>query len=153
MRWGILAQRSPCTGSGGGLSILWASDPPIEQVVVHRITHSTQPYAWGSDSAIPELLGLVRNGAPVAEAWWGAHPGGPSRVVDAGERTLADVVADDPAGVLGVDVVGRFGAQLPYLLKVIAAARPLSLQVHPHIDRAREGYAEEDAAGVPVDAP
>lgn len=117
-----------------------------------RITQATQPYEWGSPTALHSLFGIDQPGV-LAEAWLGAHPLGPSRVADCAGISLADVVARESQSALGPDVVARFGSQLPYLLKVIAADRPLSLQVHPHIDRAREGYDEEDAAGVPVDAP
>ena len=116
-----------------------------------RITEATQPYAWGSASALQDLFGRV--GTPLAEAWLGAHCSAPSLLADEAGRSLADVVATSPQVALGPDVVARFGPQLPYLLKVIAAERPLSLQVHPHIARAREGYDEEDARGIPVDAP
>ena len=117
-----------------------------------RISEATQPYAWGSSDALHAIFGVERDGGVLAEAWFGMHRSAPSRVVhDAG--TLEALVAAAPEAALGPDVVARFGPQLPYLLKVLAAERPLSLQVHPHIDRAREGFDEEDAAGVPLDAP
>lgn len=72
--------------------------------------------------------------------------------VDDGE-SLRHLIESDPLGTLGEDILARFGTRLPFLLKLIAPARPLSLQVHPTIERARQGYALEDAAGVPVDAP
>lgn len=118
-----------------------------------RITEATQPYAWGSSSTLHEIFGHAYGGL-IAEAWFGAHCSAPSLVVDGEDsRSLVDVVAAAPDVALGPDVVARFGPQLPYLLKVLAAERPLSLQVHPHIDRAREGFAEEDAGGVPLGAP
>jgi mannose-6-phosphate isomerase len=123
---------------------------------VYRLTNAIQNYAWGSPTAIPTLLGTAVTGAPIAEAWLGAHASAPSHCVGADGDVGApmhEVIAADAAGVLGADVEARFGPTLPYLLKVIAAETPLSLQVHPHIARAREGYAEEDAAGVPLDAP
>lgn len=119
-----------------------------------RISHAVQSYAWGSPTAIPGLLKLGPSAVPVAEAWFGAHASAPSlRLGTDGSASLADVITADPTGVLGEDVRARFGATLPYLLKIIAADSPLSLQVHPHIERARSGYAEEEAAGIPVDAP
>ena len=115
-----------------------------------RISEATQPYRWGSASTLQRLFGAP--GDVLAEAWFGTHQAAPSRVVhDAG--TLDALVAAAPEAALGPDVVARFGPQLPYLLKVLAAEHPLSLQVHPHVDRARAGYDEEDAAGVPLDAP
>lgn len=123
---------------------------------MYRLTNAIQHYAWGSPTAIPTLLGTEVTGEPVAEAWFGAHSSAPSHCVreDGGTGApMPEVIAADPAGVLGEDVEARFGATLPYLLKVIAAESPLSLQVHPHVARARSGFAEEEAAGVPVDAP
>lgn len=114
------------------------------------ISHQLQGYAWGSTDAIPSLLGVDAEG-PVAEAWFGAHPAAPSRTGDG--RRLDDVVASDPDGMLGEDVVARFGVALPYLLKLIAAARPLSLQVHPHLAGARAGFDREEAACIPRDSP
>src|SRR5262245_41277467 len=84
----------------------------------------------------------------------GAHPGGPSKVVTAaGEVPLDAFIAADPEGVLGKDVVRRFGPRLPFLLKVLAAERPLSIQAHPNAEQARAGFARENAAGIPLDAP
>lgn len=123
---------------------------------MYRLTNAIQNYAWGSPTAIPALLGTEPTGDPVAEAWFGAHASAPSRCADehgAAGAPLTEIIAADPREVLGTDVEARFGARLPYLLKVIAAETPLSLQVHPHVARAREGYDEEDAAGVPLDAP
>ena len=117
-----------------------------------RISHATQPYAWGSRTAIQDLFGPAAT-AIVAEAWMGAHASAPSLVLGDGQHGLDHVIASDAEGALGQDVVARFGPVLPYLLKVIAADRPLSLQVHPQIERARKGYAEEEAAGIPLDAP
>jgi mannose-6-phosphate isomerase len=127
--------------------------PSIERCSVQRISHSSQRYAWGSPTAIPEILGVPHDGRPFAEAWFGAHPSAPARVVTPeGELPLDAVVATGREAVLGADVAARFGETLPYLLKLIAADKPLSLQVHPNLARAREGFAEEEAAGVPVDA-
>lgn len=119
-----------------------------------RTVNPTRAYAWGSRHWIPDLLGVPAGDEPAAELWLGAHPSSPSTALtDDGPRRLDDLVAADPAGVLGEGVVARFGPRLPYLLKVIAAARPLSLQVHPDLDRAREGFAAEEAAGPPRDDP
>ncbi|MGW3571417.1 mannose-6-phosphate isomerase, class I [Streptomyces sp. NPDC000941] len=118
-----------------------------------RLVNTVRPYAWGSATAIPELLGAEPTGEPQAELWMGAHPGAPSRV-DRGEGpvALSDVIAADPEGELGPDAVGHFGPRLPFLFKVLAAASPLSLQVHPDLAQAEAGFADEEARGVPVDA-
>lgn len=123
---------------------------------MYRLTNAIQNYAWGSPTAIPTLLGTEPTGLPVAEAWFGAHTSAPSRCVQADGTPgppLFEVIEADALGVLGADVEARFGARLPYLLKVIAAEMPLSLQVHPHVERARQGFDEEEAAGIPLDAP
>jgi mannose-6-phosphate isomerase len=123
---------------------------------VYRLTTSLQNYAWGSRTAIPTLLGIDPTGEPVAEAWFGAHASAPSHCVreDGTAGAPSNQVNGAPPGeVLGADVEARFGPVLPYLLKVIAADTPLSLQVHPHVERARQGFEEEEAAGVPLDAP
>lgn len=101
-----------------------------------EITNSPRDYAWGSITAIPELLGTTPSGRPEAELWLGAHPGSPARLVGR-DGTLADVVT------------GR----LPFLLKVLAAASNLSLQAHPTTAQAEAGFAAENAAGIPLDAP
>lgn len=108
-----------------------------------RIENTPRPYAWGSTTAIAELLGTTPSGGPEAEVWLGDHPGSPARIVagDAGG-------ASDLSSML----LGR-GEKLPFLLKVLAAGEPLSLQAHPTIDQAREGFARENAAGLALDDP
>lgn len=116
-----------------------------------RLIGTLQRYAWGSTTAIPALLGTEPDGRPVAELWWGAHPSGPSRLVDG--RRLDQVVGDQPAMTLGDAVLARFGPQLPFLMKVLAADAPLSIQAHPGREQAAAGHARENAEGVPSDAP
>jgi mannose-6-phosphate isomerase len=114
------------------------------------ITGSVQNYAWGSTTAIPAFLGVEPDGRPQAELWLGAHPISPSRV---GGASLADRIVADPAGVVGAAAVAQFGTRLPYLLKVLAAAQPLSLQAHPSRAGAEAGFAREEATGIDRDAP
>ncbi|QNE76989.1 mannose-6-phosphate isomerase, class I [Streptomyces finlayi] len=119
-----------------------------------RLSNTVRPYAWGSTTAIPELLGIAPTGEPQAEMWMGAHPGAPSRVTRAGaEQPLTEVIAADPGRELGRPAVDKFGPRLPFLLKLLAAGAPLSLQVHPDLDQAKRGYADEESRGVPVSAP
>ncbi|MFJ4281640.1 mannose-6-phosphate isomerase, class I [Streptomyces massasporeus] len=115
-----------------------------------RLDNTVRPYAWGSPTAIPQLLGVEPTGEPQAEMWMGAHPGAPSRT---GRGTLVEVVDADPEKELGPAAVARFGPRLPFLLKILAAGAPLSLQVHPDLAQAKEGYADEERRGIPVDAP
>ncbi|SEG99902.1 mannose-6-phosphate isomerase [Nonomuraea solani] len=120
----------------------------MPQTAPMRLATTIRPYDWGSVTALPELFGTEPTGRPQAELWMGAHPGDPSTVDG---LPLNELIARDPAGTLGEAVAARFGPVLPYLLKVLAIARPLSLQVHPTIEQARAGFADETARGVPLD--
>ena len=119
-----------------------------------RLTNVIRPYAWGSRTALPELLGAEPTGEPQAELWMGAHPGAPSTVDRGhGPQPLNAVIETDPERELGAASVRRFGPALPFLLKVLAAGEPLSLQVHPDLEQARAGFAAEEARGLALDAP
>ncbi|MBT2493332.1 mannose-6-phosphate isomerase, class I [Streptomyces sp. ISL-96] len=121
-----------------------------------RLSNTVRPYAWGSATAIPALLGTAPTGEPQAEMWMGAHPGAPSRINRGGaggEQPLSAVIDAAPEAELGEAAVAKFGPRLPFLLKILAAGAPLSLQVHPNLEQAKEGYAAEERAGVPIDAP
>ncbi|UUW89993.1 mannose-6-phosphate isomerase, class I [Nocardioides sp. WV_118_6] len=98
----------------------------------------TQAYDWGSTHAIPGFQRRRPDGGPVAEVWLGTHPLGTARIVDdsGDQRPLSEVAG-----------------QLDFMLKVLAAERPLSIQVHPNSARAQAGYAAEEARGVPLAAP
>ncbi|HEV7207037.1 MAG TPA: mannose-6-phosphate isomerase, class I [Jatrophihabitans sp.] len=109
-------------------------------------------YDWGSPTAIPRLLGVEPDGTPVAELWFGAHPDDPSGI-DGSDIALDAVIAEDADATLGAGVVERFGPRLPFLLKVLAADKALSMQVHPDLAQAQAGFAAEDAAGVARTAP
>ena|SRR5690606_25156299 len=117
--------------------------------MIGRLTGTVQPYPWGSTTAIPELLGVEPTGEPQAELWLGTHPQGPGRLEG---RDLGDFLAAAPRDRIGAVAVDRFGPRLPYLMKVLAAARPLSLQAHPSREQAEQGFAREEAAGIPQDA-
>ena len=119
-------------------------------MTVYALDGVIRPYAWGSRTEIPALLGLAPTGMPAAELWYGAHPGDPSRV---GDSTLDKLIAVEPERLLGSSVVETLGPQLPFILKVLAADTALSIQVHPNLAQARAGYAAEDARGLPRDAP
>jgi mannose-6-phosphate isomerase len=121
---------------------------------VALLENPVRDYAWGSRTAIARLLGeAVPAAAPQAELWMGAHPGAPSHVELDGRRvSLAELVAAAPEDVLGRAVAARFGPRLPFLAKLLAAAAPLSIQAHPDARRAREGFARENALGIPLDS-
>jgi mannose-6-phosphate isomerase len=124
-------------------------------MAAHRLRNPIRRYPWGSRTTLPELLGAPSpSSEPWAELWIGAHESAPSEVEIGGAwRSLRAWVEDRPARVLGERVLARFGAQLPFLLKVLAVEEPLSLQLHPDAARAAEGWAREEAARVPAGAP
>ena len=115
---------------------------------------AVRTYAWGSRTAIADFTGRPSPTAhPEAELWFGAHPGDPAWLeTEDGERSLLDTLREDPEGQLGGGVRGRFGDTLPFLLKVLAADEPLSLQAHPSAEQAMEGFAREEKLGIPVSA-
>jgi mannose-6-phosphate isomerase len=116
---------------------------------VYEIENVLRPYAWGSTTAIAGLLGRPASGGPEAELWVGAHPDSPSvAAADGGPLALDALIAADPEHHLGSTSVAEFGPRLPFLLKVLAAESPLSLQVHPTLEQARAGFAREEAAGM-----
>lgn len=106
---------------------------------------------WGSSVHIPDFLGVERDGEPWSELWYGTHPDGPTQ--SGSGAALRDLIAADPSGSLGEEIVYAFGTQLPYLAKVIAASHALSLQVHPTKEIAREGYLREELLGVERTSP
>ena len=105
--------------------------------MIHKITNQARHYAWGSKTLIADYFGLPATGGPMAEIWFGTHPGSPT------------FLADDPSTTV-LEALG--GHTLSYLLKILAAGEPLSIQAHPNSEQAREGFARENAAGVPLTA-
>jgi mannose-6-phosphate isomerase len=121
---------------------------------MEKLRTRIQPYAWGSNSAIASLRGLPPTPEPQAELWAGAHPSAPSQLFRDGRWVdLDSLIAEDPVTELGEDVAERFGERLPFLAKILAAGKPLSLQTHPDPAAARAGFLRENAAGVALTAP
>jgi len=127
---------------------------------VERVRGVVKDYAWGSTSAIPALFDREESATPVAELWLGTHEAGPAILADgtaygaspgSGAPDLRSYILNDPHGTLG-EIAGGENT-LPYLLKLIAPATPLSLQVHPSREQAQRRYADEDRAGVALTDP
>ena len=118
--------------------------------MVVRLQNTIRDYAWGSRTAIPELTGVEPDGKPQAELWMGAHESAPS-VLPSGD-SLYDVVSAGPSDVLGEETAERFEGRFPFLAKLLAAAQPLSIQAHPSREQAIDGYARDEADGIPRDA-
>ncbi len=124
-------------------------------MAVYKMKNSIQPYAWGSSTAIPELLGYENPGnKPMAELWMGAHPKAPSVILkdDNIQQKLDDYISSASDRVLGKRISEQFGRRLPFLFKVLAAGSPLSIQSHPNLKQAAAGFRRENEAGIPLDA-
>lgn len=106
---------------------------------IFHLKNPVQHYAWGSTEGIPRVTGITNDtGKPMAELWMGTHPAAPSLIISdaAGkEESLSSVV------------------NLPFLFKILSAATPLSLQVHPTLAQAREGFERENNAGIDLSSP
>jgi len=109
---------------------------------IHKLQNKIKHYEWGSTKVLPEFLGLVKNGnndlkEPYAEMWLGTHPLAPSQVdVNGNSVNLKDI-----------------SGELPFLLKLIAVEKPLSIQVHPNKEQARLGFERENEMGLEIDSP
>ena len=110
-----------------------------------RVDNTPRDYAWGSLTDIASLRSLTPSGGPEAELWLGTHPGSPTKIVEpdsyGGATTLSEFFAS------------RNEEPLPYLLKLLAANKPLSIQAHPSPEQAQAGFARENAAGISLDDP
>jgi len=102
--------------------------------MLERITNKPVDYAWGTIDGISSLLKQPATGAREAELWLGAHPGSPTQFAE--HATLSDLACWEQ----------QSGLRLPFLLKILAAAMPLSIQVHPNAMQARAGYDAEQKA-------
>lgn len=121
---------------------------------MYMMENVVRNYAWGSTTALAALLGRAESGQPEAELWMGAHPDSPSEVLTPKGVTipLDALISADPVHFLGAESVERFGPRLPFLAKILAAAQPLSLQVHPNAAQAKAGFQRENSEGLPPGA-
>jgi mannose-6-phosphate isomerase class I len=121
---------------------------------VLRLVCGVQHYEWGDPRAIPAILGRPNpQGQPVAELWAGAHPDLPAQAIVKGVQVPLDLLMRDAAKeILGPPLAARFHGELPFLLKILAAAKPLSIQAHPNRAQALLGFERENLEGLPLDA-
>jgi mannose-6-phosphate isomerase len=111
-----------------------------------------QHYAWGNIHSIPQFLGKEPDGSPWAELWLGTHPKGPSEIIlENGTISLQEYIQKAPLRVLGRNAESVKG-ELPFLLKILAVEKPLSIQCHPNKSQAEEGYLRENLGGIDFDA-
>ena len=133
--------------------------PTDTKAGVYKLRNTVKNYDWGSPEWIPALTGQKNpDNLPWAELWMGVHPMGPSRIFLPGNPDenegllLSSLIAGDPEYFLGSETAHAYGT-LPFLFKVLAAAKPLSIQAHPNLEQAREGFERENRGGIPLDAP
>lgn len=121
---------------------------------VLRLECGVQHYDWGDPDAIPAILGHPNpQRRPFAELWVGAHPDLPSRATVDGVRVALDLLMRDAGReILGPALAARFQGELPFLLKILAAAKPLSIQAHPSRAKALQGFERENREGLPLNA-
>ena len=121
-----------------------------------KLINKIQNYDWGSKTALTDLYGIANpDNKPMAELWMGAHPKASSDVIDPVTHqiiSLESLIHSAPEEYLGQKVTAHF-ARLPYLFKVLCAAQPLSVQVHPNKAYAEVGFAKENSAGIALDSP
>ncbi|KJY82932.1 mannose-6-phosphate isomerase [Vibrio galatheae] len=118
---------------------------------IYKLNNVIQTYDWGSVTSLHDMFNIDNpQHLPQAEMWMGAHPRGCSKVVEQ-DIPLNDLLVRDTPNLLGSYTAARFG-ELPYLLKIIAAQSPLSIQVHPSKQKAEQGFARENRLGIPLDA-
>ncbi|MEC6882303.1 mannose-6-phosphate isomerase, class I [Photobacterium piscicola] len=119
------------------------------RTVFFKMDNVIQDYAWGSVTSIEQLFAIPNlDQKPQAEMWMGAHANGCSVITVNGEAVrLADFIATDPDAIIGAETQAKF-AELPYLFKVLAAEKALSVQVHPSKHQAEIGYAKEEKIGI-----
>ena len=113
----------------------------MTQIAIMR--NITQEYSWGSKTFLPRLIGkTVGKGKPQAELWMGAHPKAPSKVIYNGEeKSIIDLVDESPEQILGPSASRHFSGKFPFLFKIIAIDRPLSIQAHPSKSQAIRGFS------------
>ncbi|MDR1024475.1 MAG: mannose-6-phosphate isomerase, class I, partial [Treponema sp.] len=126
-------------------------DQPVQ--ALYPLENPVKHYEWGSPSWIPQLLRRENPGdEPWAELWMGVHPAAPSMLKNQAKKSLAQLIAADPPRYVGKEGAANFGG-LPFLFKLLAAARPLSIQAHPSREQARQGWQRENELGLAPDAP
>ncbi|WP_028862716.1 mannose-6-phosphate isomerase, class I [Psychromonas aquimarina] len=119
----------------------------------YKMSNTIQNYDWGSKSAMQDLFAFQNKAQQAqAELWMGAHANGCSQLSVGDDLIkLSDFIAQDPMLILGEKTAHEFG-QLPYLFKVLAAEKALSVQVHPNKQQAQAGFAKEDKLEIPHNA-
>ncbi|MBC8344122.1 MAG: mannose-6-phosphate isomerase, class I [Spirochaetia bacterium] len=111
-----------------------------------------QHYPWGNSYSIPQILGKKPDGSPWAELWLGTHPKGPAKINFENETILLrDYIQKSPIEILG-RAAHQVNAELPFMLKILAVEKPLSIQCHPTKLQAEKGFSQENIDGIDKNA-
>jgi mannose-6-phosphate isomerase len=105
--------------------------------LILKIENQALDYAWGSKTLISDFFAVPATGKPMAEIWFGTHPSNPARI----------------SGASGETLLQRLGHELPFMVKILAAGSPLSIQAHPNSKQAVRGFSRENTREIPLDAP
>ena len=117
----------------------------------YNLIPAQKHYAWGSGTKIQALTGLKADGKPLAEIWMGSHPNGMSFIETEGKSIpVSEFIGANPEKALGKRCLEQFGS-MPFLFKVLAAEKPLSIQAHPDLETAQAGFEREERNHIPMD--
>ena len=117
------------------------------------IVPAVKYYEWGSTESIQNLTGKAElKGKTAAELWMGDHPSGPNMIKEGDKLIpLHTLVKEEGEKLIGDRAYKKFGGRIPFLFKVLAAAKPLSIQSHPSKKQAEEGFERENILEIPLD--
>ena len=121
---------------------------------IYTMKNSIKNYAWGSKTFLSKLMGQeTHNATPQAELWMGTHPQGVSEIQKGDEwLSLDKFIFNHPDSALGNTIARQCDNNLPFLFKILAIGKPLSIQVHPDVHQAVSGYERENKHNIPLSA-
>lgn len=110
-------------------------------------------YDWGSYSSIQKITGRIElEERTVAELWMGDHQSGPNSIkTDSGLTGFHEILESMPDEIMGIKSSTRFNGKLPFLFKLLASEKPLSIQAHPDKKQAERGFERENILNIPLD--
>lgn len=132
----------------------------MKQTTIWRLINPTKNYDWGDLEAVTHLFNYPNpERKPIAEVWFGAHLQGTSKVIlqnnqnSNEEIDLITFIHQHPIEILGTKIADQFDSQLPFLFKILSAKTPLSIQVHPDLIHAKNGFLKENDLGIDLSDP
>ncbi|MCL2793026.1 MAG: mannose-6-phosphate isomerase, class I [Spirochaetaceae bacterium] len=126
-----------------------------EFIKAYNFTPVLKDYDWGSLSGIQNIIKRDDlKGNPLAELWMGSHKNGDGLVSVSNDKkiNLSEFIKTDCNAILGKPVSKKYSAELPFLFKILAAEKPLSIQVHPSKKEAEKGFDNEEKEKIDISA-